>query len=374
MFRSMADTATPDRFLIECIDFAAVDLDVTDEFVISQGTIARVENAFVRVRLASGTAGYGEIAPFTDLTGEHRTASLEAAKRLAAEACGKPASQFRHLARHMAELEPDQPAARCGLETAILDAFSRELAVPLWALLGGASVASQRTDITLPILGLERTLELAGHWYELEFRSFKTKVGLDFDGDIKRICAIFKAFPEVRFIVDANGAFSADEASSFIRELEGRAVPVALFEQPVERSDLEGMAVVRSRTMVPVAADESVFTAADAHRVVAAAAADVINLKIMKSGVLEAVNIAAVARSAGLGLMIGGMMETRLAMGCSLALVFGLGGMEFIDLDTPLLLQSDPHSGGYTYAGPVMSVWQEPGLGMTPACFARDQG
>lgn len=364
-------TARPplDRFLIAGIEFAHVDVAVTDEFVISRGKITCVENACVRVRLESGVAGYGEIAPFTDLTGETRATGLDAARRLAPALIGRPVSEYRRLSSLMGEQEQTQPAARCGLETAILDAFSRELGIPLWALFGSADPVAQRTDITLPILGLERTLELARHWHGLGFRTFKTKVGLDFDGDITRLDSIRRDFPDVRLIADANGGFTPQDALSFIRELERLAVPVALFEQPVDRADLEGMAAVRARTMVPVAADEAVFSGADAHAVIAAKAADVINLKIMKSGVVEALAIAAVARSAGLGLMIGGMMETRLAMGCSLALALGLGGIDFIDLDTPLLLESDPLTGGYRYDGPLMSVWHEPGLGMTPACF-----
>jgi L-alanine-DL-glutamate epimerase-like enolase superfamily enzyme len=184
--------------------------------------------------------------------------------------------------------------------------------------------------------------------------------------DIKRICEVAEVFPDALLIVDANGGFSPGEAIGFALELKRLGVPVALFEQPVDRLDLEGSAEVRARTKFPVAADESVCSGADAQRVIAAEAADVINIKIMKSGVVEAMAIAAVARSAGLKLMIGGMMETRLAMGCSLACVFGLGGFDFVDLDTPLLLETDPIRGGFGYNGPEMSVWQEPGLGMTP--------
>ena len=63
--------------------------------------------------------------------------------------------------------------------------------------------------------------------------------------------------------------------------------------------------------------------------------------------------------------MIGGMIETRVAMGCSFSLVLGLGGISILDLDTPLLLAEDPFdSGGYQYTGPILSPWYEPGLGL----------
>src|SRR5206468_8577908 len=86
-------------------------------------------------------------------------------------------------------------------------------------------------------------------------------------------------------------------------------------------------------------------------------AADFINIKIMKSGLLAALDIAAYARAAGLRLMIGGMVETRIAMGCSFGLVLGRGGFDLLDLDTPLLLATDPVKGGYRYEGPKLQPW-----------------
>jgi hypothetical protein len=62
--------------------------------------------------------------------------------------------------------------------------------------------------------------------------------------------------------------------------------------------------------------------------------------------------------------MIGGMVESRIAMGCSFSLVLGLGGFEILDLDTPLLLARDPVEGGYHYNGSRLVPWQDSGLGM----------
>ena len=106
-----------------------------------------------------------------------------------------------------------------------------------------------------------------------------------------------------------------------------------------------------------MAADESVRSLDDARRVIQLQAADDINIKIMKTGVVEALRIAALARSVGLRLMIGGMVETRIAMGCSFSLVLGQGGFDVLDLDTPLLLSTDPVLGGYSYSGPILHPW-----------------
>jgi L-alanine-DL-glutamate epimerase-like enolase superfamily enzyme len=69
--------------------------------------------------------------------------------------------------------------------------------------------------------------------------------------------------------------------------------------------------------------------------------------------------------------MFGGMVETRLAMGCSLALALGLGETKFLDLDTPLLLSEDPLHGGYEYQGPKIKPCKDPGLGSFPSIAPR---
>jgi len=126
---------------------------------------------------------------------------------------------------------------------------------------------------------------------------------------------------------------------------------VALLEQPVAREDWEGLGKLAREAGMPVAADESCRSPADAIRIGAHKLAQVINIKLAKCGVVQALEIAAIARASGLGLMIGGMVETRLAMGFSAHFAAGLGGFDWIDLDTPLLLSTDPIAGGYRVRG-----------------------
>lgn len=337
-----------------------------DAFVIAQGTMHAAQNLFVRVRLAGGATGYGEVAPFTALTGEHRAASERACRELAERLLGKSAARYRAVSRQMQEERPGEPAARCGLETALLDALCRAAGIPMWAWWGGGASGPLETDVTIPILPLPRALELARQWYGRGFRAFKLKIGAQIEADVERVLRIAEACPEVRFLLDANQGFTPDEAVAVLHKLHRLGERVLLFEQPVAKNDIQGLASVRARSTILISADEAVATVADARRVIEASAADVINLKITKSGLLETLDIATMARTAGLKLTIGGMVETRLAMGCSLAIALGWGDLYALDLDTPLLLAEDPLVGGYRYEGPRMTVWQAPGLGMEP--------
>src|SRR6185436_74195 len=96
-------------------------------------------------------------------------------------------------------------------------------------------------------------------------------------------------------------------------------------------------------------------------------AAQIVNIKLMKCGVAEALDIAAVARAAGLGLMIGGMVESVLAMTVSACFAAGLGGFSFVDLDTPLFMAASHFDGGMVYAGGRLELAHiQAGHGVTP--------
>lgn len=359
------------RDVIVSVDVIARDVPLTDPFVISRGRISVAECAFVRLTLESGVMGFGEIAPFAALTGETRDASARDARRLSAVLMGRRVDDWHHLAADLDAAAPDDPAARVGLECALADALARSRGVPLhalWADYGGvADVRERETDVTLPMLDDERVNALAQSWVARGFRILKLKVGnSDIEKDIARVESLARTHPSVSFILDANQGYERAAASTFIERLLPLRDRIRLIEQPLARDDIDGMASLCASAPVLIAADESVFTLADAQRVIAAKAAHVVNLKIMKSGLAQTLAIARAVRDAGLGLMIGGMMETRLAMGVSFSLVLGFGGIDHLDLDTPLLMSEDPWTGGYTYDGPRMIPSLEPGLGMRP--------
>jgi L-alanine-DL-glutamate epimerase-like enolase superfamily enzyme len=354
---------TDDR--IDDVTFWPIDIPLTDPFVVATGARVVAENVFVRITLRSGVCGYGEAAPFPEVGGEDRRSCLATLAQLAQPLVGQSIQDYRQLAKRMADQAPGQPAARCSLETALLDAHCHAAGIPMWQLWGGSDVRPRETDITIPIATADDTLVQARRWHQKGFRLFKMKVGKDVDSDIRRVEAVHDALPGVAFIGDGNQGFSREDCLAFadgVRRFGGRLL---LLEQPVVRDDLESLAFIRRTTGIPVAADESVRSLSDARTVVDQQAADYINIKIMKTSVLEAAEIASFTLKAGLKLMIGGMIESRIAMGCSLSLVLGMKGFDVLDLDTPLLLATDPIQGGYRYAGPTLHPWTGLGLGLS---------
>jgi L-alanine-DL-glutamate epimerase-like enolase superfamily enzyme len=355
--------------IIRKLEFWPVNVRLTDPFVVATGTRTVAENVFLRVTLTNGTQGYGEAAPFPEVGGETRESCLTALRQLCKAILGRSAAGYKETGRLLSEQALTHPAARCGLETAVIDAYCHALNIPMWKLWGGTDVRARETDITIPIADLDKTVALARGWYTKGFRLFKMKVGNDAENDIRRLEAVHRALPDISFIGDGNQGFSRQDCLKFAQGVKRFGGTMVLLEQPVVRDDLDSMAAIRRETGIPVAADESVRSLADAHKVVARAAADYINIKIMKTGVAEAVEIASFTITSGLKLMIGGMVETRIAMGCSFSLVLGLGGFDVLDLDTPLLLANDPVTGGFRYEGSHLQLWSEPGLDMKAGLF-----
>ena len=349
-------------FTITHIELCPLDLPLTDPFVVATGQLQVAQNAFVRLTLHDGTIGYGEIAPFPAMTGEDRESSLKKARILGKHLLGQSTLHYQRLSHELSERAPDAPSARCGLETALLDALTRAIHVPLWALWGGADVRARETDVTIPIASLERTRELARQWYERGFRLFKIKVGHDVDDDIRRLEALHRHCAGVAFVIDSNQGYTREEAATLLQGVKRSGGTIILLEQPLAKDDLEGHAKLRRDFHVPVAVDESAQSLRDLQAVIQHRAADYVNIKITKSGVLDGLIMATVAKAAGLRVMLGGMVETRVAMGCSYSLAMGLGGCPVLDLDMPLLLETDPIDGGYTYEGPLLQPWYGPGL------------
>ena len=326
---------------------------LTEPFGIATGAQATAENVLVDVRFDDGTTGVGEAAPFPAVNGETRGDVLDAIAQASPALVGEDAARFRRLADILREACP-APTARCAVESAVLDALTRRAGMSLYAFFGGKETALT-SDITIVTGTPDHAARAAERARALGFTTLKVKVGGGTaEDDVARIAAILKVAPEARLVLDANGGFSGDEAAYLVERIGGNRI--ALFEQPTPGDDLDALRSFRKRTRVCVAADESARSAADVAMIAAMRAADVVNVKISKCGVVEAADMIAAARGYNLGLMIGGMVETPLAMTVSACLAAGYGGFDFVDLDTPLFMKDVPTTGGFRQIGPHIDL------------------
>lgn len=345
------------------VNIEAINIQLDEPFTIAIGTKYNIENALISIELENGITGFGEAAPLEPINGENQSTALATLEACKDFLLGKSVADYRNISNHLKTVFSVQVTARCAIEMALLDAYTKSLDIPLYKFLGG-SAESIETDYTVdivpPAVAKKNAAKLAGKGY----RVLKTKVGKNLREDIERLKAIKEGAPDCEITLDANQGYSPPDAVHFLEELKTNNIRPLLFEQPVIKHDLAGMKFVKDHTSVPVGADESVFTSADAINIVRSGCADVINIKLMKSGIIEALDIAAIARSANIKLMIGCMLETRLALGCSVHLAAGLGGFSFIDLDPHLDPEADPFGGGPAFTDPEYTLRKDlPGIG-----------
>ena len=121
---------------IRKVEFWPVDVPITDPFVVATGARTMAENVFLRVTLANGAQGYGEAAPFPEVGGETRESCLTALRQLCKAVLGRSAADYKQIGLDLSEQAFTHPAARCGLETAVIDAYCRASNCPDVAALG----------------------------------------------------------------------------------------------------------------------------------------------------------------------------------------------------------------------------------------------
>ncbi|XP_020097534.1 L-Ala-D/L-amino acid epimerase isoform X2 [Ananas comosus] len=364
-FDSLKDTFSVD---VGRAEGRALDVPLVAPFTIASSCLDAVANVAVRVELRSGAVGWGEAPVLPSVTAEDQPVALAAAAEACAFLVRSPPTTLGAALADLARLLPGHQFAsvRAAVEMALIDAVANSICIPLWSLFGGVS-DSITTDITIPIVSPSEAAELAAKYRKQGFSTLKLKVGKNLNSDIEVLRAIRSVHPDCLFILDANEGYTAYQAIEVLDKLHEMGVTPILFEQPVHRDDWEGLRhvsyVAKEKYSVAVAADESCRSLLDAEKIIQGNLAHVINIKLAKLGVLGALEIIDVARKAGTALMIGGMVETRLAMGFAGHLAAGLGCFSFIDLDTPLLLSEDPVIGGYEVSGPVYKFTNARGHG-----------
>jgi L-alanine-DL-glutamate epimerase-like enolase superfamily enzyme len=307
----------------------------------------------LQLKLADGTLGLGEAAPLPAYNGEtleDALAVIEAARPLL---IGQDARSWRKRCLDLVSVTERSAAARGALESALLDALARQAGWSLYEWFGGAGSTKLVSDVTIPIMDAPSAERAAARWWAAGFRQLKVKVGSG--ADAERVLAAHAGAPGAELLLDANAGLSFAQARDLIRTLAAQGVRIALFEQPVAANDWSGLAELARE--VRIALDESVVSARDASFAGARIGPPhVINVKLMKSGIREALDIVAVARTVGMSLMIGGMLESTLAVATSACFAAGQGGFEFFDLDTPLFIEGSPFGGGYTQSGATLDL------------------
>lgn len=324
--------------LIKKYSVRKLDAELFTPFTIASGSHKSMTNALFTLEAAGGVKGYGEAAIATHITGETRERTMRSLEKAGELLTGLDASDYLGALCRLERLLEGNRAALAAAEMAVLDLACRLQGLSLWKFFGGRMPAV-KTDVTVVIGGADAAYEFTKKMRARGFRIFKIKTGVDMDEDYRRLEAVRRAAPGCAVYLDANCAYTAKEAEKFVKELMRRGITPEVVEQPVKKDDFDGLAYLSRRLPMPVCADESAYSLDDVFRLIRRNAVTAVNIKLTKLGFLRAREVWALARAKGIKLMMGEMVESELASCAAAQFAAGLGGFDFIDLDTPFFIK-----------------------------------
>src|SRR5665647_2017664 len=266
-------------------------------------------------------------------------------------------------------------AARMAVDCALYDLAAQASGIPLYRLLGGDH-GTVRTNMTLSA-GLrgeneEALIATAIEHRDAGFGTLKVKVGAGGDdvSVLRRVRAEVGA--DIGLRVDANQGWTAEQAVSVISAWEDAGLGIEMVEQPVAMDDLDALEFVTRHVNTPVLADEAVWTTRDLTEVIRRHAADMVNIKLAKTGGLrEALRMAELARHNDIGVIVGCMMESHVGISAAASLACALEATAATtrgtahDLDAGLWMKRSPVKGGAAYRRDVVHLPDAAGLGIS---------
>jgi L-alanine-DL-glutamate epimerase-like enolase superfamily enzyme len=332
-------------------------------FTIATGTMAHAQNVFIRVYTDAGFYGVGECSAFPMIVGETQDTCLIMAKEFAKLWIGKDALDIECRLQDLHDFAAGNTTIKSAFDMALYDIAAKDSGLPLYKFLGGEKRIVE-TDITIGIATPQIMAEKAAEFKALGAHILKVKLGKGAVEDVERIKLIRKAVGNsMKIRVDANQGWSFDAAVFALQSLDEYGIEFC--EQPMRTWRDDRLPELMQLSPVKIMADESVYNHHDARRQINSRSCDYINIKLAKSGgIFEAIKIHDVAAEKGIACMMGGMLESRIALSAKLHFVYASPNIKFYDMDTCMLGHKiDPCIGGVTYDGYLLNIDDTIGIG-----------
>ncbi|MFO0908227.1 MAG: enolase C-terminal domain-like protein [Isosphaeraceae bacterium] len=283
----------------------------------------------VRIKTDEGLEGLGEATVSALWSGETSASCAAAISGLIGPALvGSDPTQISRARAVMDRLIKLNPFTKAAVEMALWDITGKVAGMPVYRLLGGKVREVIPTKMMIGAFDIPRVRSLAEEFLSWGVQCLKVKVGIDLEGDVARVAAVREiAGAGIPITVDANCGWNVATARLALERLAAFDLRVA--EQPIAPGDVAAMRFLRESARMPLMADESVFTASDAWNVAAGHAADVISVYPGKNGGIAAtVEVAHVARAAGLVCHMGSNLELGIGSAAMLHVAAALPEIE----------------------------------------------
>lgn len=307
-------------------------------FSTALGTKTSIDNVRVTVVLEDGTRGIGEVPTSFSFPDETIYTIRRVLREAGDDLAGSRADTYAEKIESFRGRFPRARMTISGLEVALFRAYLASRGKSEFAYWGG-SKPSLESDITVPFSSDGPSIR---KWLSdavaSGFTTFKCKVSGNVSEDAKFVLLVESALKDLlekfHLRLDGNQGYTRASILEFTDKMEKMGIAVELFEQPLPKEDLEGLAYVRRRIPMPLILDESVPSVTSLWRALDCGACSGVNIKVAKSGISESRRIMEVARCEGLRLMVGCMMETMTGLSAAVYLACGTAAFDFIDLDS----------------------------------------
>lgn len=321
------------------------------------------QNILIRVHTDAGYYGVGECSAFPMIVGETQATCFEMAKDFAALWKGKDPLAPETRMQELHDFTAFNATIKSAFDIALHDLAAKAAGQPLYKFLGGKKKDIE-TDLTIGIDSPENMAKKAIQFKADGVRMIKIKLGRKGPEDVQRVRLIRAAVGEEMILrLDANQGWDFDTAREALQQM--APLNIQFCEQPMRTYNDPRLPELRQSVPIKLMADESVFNHHDALRLVTAEACDYVNIKFAKSGgILEATRINAVCEQHRIPCMMGGMLESRVALTAFAHFALAHDNIIFHDMDTCMLgHKTDPVTGGVRYKGYFLEIPDTPGLG-----------
>jgi len=259
--------------------------------------------------------------------------------------------------------------AKSAIEIALYDLWSKQLNLPLVKALGGSKMALE-TGITIsanPVFDMLNDIEKA---ISKGYKILKLKCGKDWETDRIRLTKIFHfvatLIQKTELLIDANQGWTTQQTLSIMHNLESAGLKFKALEQPVKYNDIKGLIEIKSSITTPLMLDETAFNLKQVTYLLDNGAADIINVKLVKSaGISEAIKIGKLSSSRLIPCMMGCMLEGSIGVAAAayVAAAFPTA-FSLVDLDGPALGEYNPIKAGTQFDYAKINLNKTPGLGI----------
>ena len=332
-------------------------------FTIATGTMYFAQNILIKIHTDEGITGIGECSAFPMIVGETQLSCYNHAKDFASFWKGKDPLAIEDRLADLALVIAGNYTIKSAFDMALYDLAAKMANLPLYAYLGGKQKPIE-SDLTIGIDTPKNMALQAIEFVQEGVKIIKVKLGKDPVEDVERIKEIRKAIGmETKLRIDANQGWAPENALKVLEAL--APYEIEFCEQPMHKYYDDYLPALCEASPIQIMADESVFTQHDARKLIQAKACHSINIKFAKSGgIKEAIKIHDLALANHIPCMMGGMLESRLALSAKMHFAMAKENIKYYDMDTCLLGHlEDPVIGGVRFNGMHLTMDDAIGIG-----------